>query len=59
MPRSSNRPAENRPPDGASALLALHQAALDAMAHGVCVLDADWRIAVVNRRYLEIFDLSP
>jgi diguanylate cyclase (GGDEF)-like protein/PAS domain S-box-containing protein len=59
MPRSSNRPAENRPPDGADALLALHQAALDAMAHGVCVLNADWRIAVVNRRYREIFKLSP
>ncbi|HEV2958084.1 MAG TPA: PAS-domain containing protein, partial [Xanthobacteraceae bacterium] len=58
MPRSSSRPAE-KPPDGASSLLALHQAALDAMAHGVCVLDADWRIALVNRRYLEIFNLSP
>jgi diguanylate cyclase (GGDEF)-like protein/PAS domain S-box-containing protein len=59
MPRSSNRPAEKRPPDGASGLLALHQTALDAMAHGVCVLDADWRIALVNRRYREIFNLSP
>jgi PAS domain-containing protein len=58
MPTSSNRPAENRPPDGPGAL-ALHRAALDAMAHGVCVFDADWRIALVNRRYLEIFNLSP
>ncbi len=59
MPTSRHRPAGNRPPEGTDALLALHRAALDAMAHGVCVLDADWRIAVVNRRYLEIFNLSP
>jgi diguanylate cyclase (GGDEF)-like protein/PAS domain S-box-containing protein len=58
MPRSSNRPAEQRPPDGPGAL-ALHRAALDAMAHGLCVFDAEWRIALFNRRYLEIFDLSP
>ena len=58
MPRSSNRPAENRPPDGPGAL-ALHRAALDAMAHGLCVFDAEWRIALFNRRYLEIFNLSP
>src|ERR1700758_525483 len=59
MPRSSDRPADNRPPDGADALLALHRAALDAMAHGLCVFDANCRIALYNRRYLEIFDLSP
>ncbi|HMK79155.1 MAG TPA: PAS-domain containing protein [Xanthobacteraceae bacterium] len=59
MARSSNRPAENRPPEGPDALLALHRAALDAMGHGVCVYDANWRIALVNRRYLEIFNLSP
>ncbi|HXW25797.1 MAG TPA: PAS-domain containing protein, partial [Xanthobacteraceae bacterium] len=59
MAKSADRPAENRQPDGPSALLALHQAALDAMAHGLCVFDADWRIALFNRRYLEIFDLSP
>src|SRR5262249_42322013 len=44
---------------GAGAPLALHRAALDAMAHGLCVFDAEWRIALFNRRYLEIFDLSP
>ena len=59
MPTSSNRPAEIRPPEGAGALLALHQAALDAMAHGLCVFDADWRIALFNRRFIEIFNLSP
>src|ERR1043166_344639 len=58
MPRSSHRPAAHRPPDGPGAL-ALHRAALDAMAHGLCVFDAEWRIALFNRRYLEIFNLSP
>src|SRR3984893_5995193 len=57
MPRSSNRPAENRPPDGPGGP-ALHRAALDAMAHGLCVFDAEWRVALFNRRYLEIFNLS-
>jgi len=50
MPRSSERPAENRPPDGADALLALHRAALDAMAHGLCVFDAEWRVSHRFRR---------
>src|SRR5215467_15776830 len=59
MPRSSKRRAAKRPPKGPSALLALHRAALDAMAHGLCVFDAEWRIALFNRRYLEIFGLSP
>ena len=58
MPRSSHRPAAHRPPDRPGAL-ALHRAALDAMAHGLCVFDAEWRIALFNRRYLEIFNLSP
>jgi diguanylate cyclase (GGDEF)-like protein/PAS domain S-box-containing protein len=56
---SAERPAEHRQADGLSALLALYEAALDAMAHGLCVFDAEWRIALFNRRYLEIFNLSP
>jgi diguanylate cyclase (GGDEF)-like protein/PAS domain S-box-containing protein len=59
MAKSAERPAESRRADGPSALLALHQAALDAMAHGLCAFDADWRVALFNRRYLEILDLSP
>jgi diguanylate cyclase (GGDEF)-like protein/PAS domain S-box-containing protein len=58
MARKAEQPAKNRRADGLSALLALHEAALDAMAHGLCVFDAEWRIAVFNRRYLEIFNLS-
>jgi len=59
MPRSRTRRAAQRPPHRQSARLALHRAALDAMAHGLCVFDAEGRIALFNRRYLEIFNLSP
>jgi diguanylate cyclase (GGDEF)-like protein len=37
----------------------LFDAALDNMAHGLCVFDKDWRIIVRNRRYLEIYGLTP
>jgi diguanylate cyclase (GGDEF)-like protein len=33
--------------------------ALDNMSQGLCLFDAEGRLAVVNRRYIEIFDLSP
>ena len=58
MAISAEQPAGQRQADGPSALLALHEAALDAMGHGLCVFDAEWRIALFNRRYLEIFNLS-
>ena len=34
-------------------------AALDNMAHGLCVYDKDWRVIVRNRRYLELYGLRP
>ena len=37
----------------------LFDAALENMAHGLCVFDADWRVVVRNRRYLELYDLGP
>jgi diguanylate cyclase (GGDEF)-like protein len=37
----------------------LFDAALDNMAHGLCVFDKDWRVIVRNRRYLEIYGLAP
>ena len=37
----------------------LFDAALENMAHGLCVFDEDWRVIVRNRRYLEIYGLSP
>ena len=29
------------------------------MAHGLCVFDKDWRVVVRNRRYLEMYGLTP
>ena len=37
----------------------LLDAALDHMAHGLCAYDADLRLIVVNRRYLELYGLTP
>src|SRR3989442_1467837 len=50
--------AENVPlvPDAA---LALHQLALDTMAHGVCMFDAEHRAVLFNQQYLAMFDFSP
>src|SRR5205085_8178693 len=33
-------------------------AALENMAHGLCVFDKDWRLVVRNRRYLDMYGLS-
>ena len=40
------------------ALLALSRVALDSAAQGVCVYDADNRVVLFNRRFLELFNLS-
>ena len=37
----------------------LFDAALESMAHGICVFDKDWRVVVHNRRYLELYGLDP
>jgi diguanylate cyclase (GGDEF)-like protein len=42
-----------------AALLSLSQAALDGAAEGVCVYDASDRIVLFNRRYIELFNMSP
>jgi PAS domain S-box-containing protein len=39
--------------------LALHQLALDTMAHGVCMFDADQRLVLFNQQYLAMFDFAP
>ncbi|WP_164045483.1 PAS-domain containing protein, partial [Serratia marcescens] len=33
-------------------------AALDAITHGLCVFDAGLRLALHNRRYIELFGLA-
>src|SRR5690348_10185855 len=40
------------------ALLALSRMALDSAAQGICVYDADHRVVLFNRRYIELFNLS-
>ena len=40
-------------------LLALHEAALDSMAHGLCMVDAEQRLVLFNQRFLEMYDLAP
>src|SRR5882757_4959372 len=37
----------------------LFDAALENMAHGLCVFDKDWRVVVRNQRYLELYGLGP
>ncbi|MDE2376450.1 PAS-domain containing protein [Bradyrhizobium sp.] len=45
-------------PPRTQGLLALSQLALDRMEQGVCVYDTDNRIVLLNRRYVELFDMS-
>jgi diguanylate cyclase (GGDEF)-like protein len=54
-PRSKTPESPN---DDLRTLLALHAIAVGAMSHGLCVLDSDGRVALFNRRLMEIFDLS-
>ena len=34
-------------------------AALENMAHGLCMFDKDWRVIVHNQRFLELYGLRP
>jgi diguanylate cyclase (GGDEF)-like protein len=52
-----NRIAETEN-DDLRTLLALHAIALGAMSHGLCLLDSEGRVALFNRRLMEIFGLS-
>ncbi|HLG83649.1 MAG TPA: PAS-domain containing protein [Bradyrhizobium sp.] len=55
-PKKKNRLRKTR---GTAALLALSQTALDGMSEGVCIYDENNRIVVFNRRYVELFNMSP
>jgi PAS domain-containing protein len=59
MPARRKTETRLRNPRGMAALLALSQAALDGVSEGVCVYDENNRIVLFNRRYLELFNLSP
>src|SRR5271156_5690838 len=58
LPGKSRSNASETATDDLRTLLALHAIALGAMSHGLCVLDADGRVALFNRRLMEIFGLS-
>src|SRR5947209_4840701 len=38
-------------------LLALHEAALANMSHGLCMVDAGQRLALVNQRFIDLFEV--
>jgi diguanylate cyclase (GGDEF)-like protein/PAS domain S-box-containing protein len=46
-------------PDRLKDLLALHEAALASMSHGLSMVDADQRLVLYNQRFLEMYELSP
>ena len=45
--------------DRLHALLALQETALEGIAHGLCVLDGNLRVALFNRRFIELYCFSP
>jgi diguanylate cyclase (GGDEF)-like protein len=59
MAARRKKKTRQRQPRGTAALLALSQTALDGVSQGVCVYDAENRIVLFNRRYLELFNMSP
>jgi diguanylate cyclase (GGDEF)-like protein len=59
MAARRKRETRQRKTHGTAALLALSQTALDGTSEGVCVYDAENRIVLFNRRYLELFNMSP
>src|SRR5579864_7820781 len=58
MTAPRNKTARPRNARAVDALLTLSQVALDSVAQGVCVYDADNRVVLFNRRYLELFNMS-
>src|SRR5689334_16428810 len=59
MKASSDSAAGCSEADQLRQLLALHEAALDSMAHGLCVVDAEQRVVLFNARYVEMYGLAP
>src|SRR5438876_1157776 len=40
-------------------LLALHEVALDTMAHGLCLFDGQERLVICNEEYLKMYNFDP
>ena len=45
--------------DRLQALVALQGTALESMAHGLCMVDAEQRVVLFNQRFVEMFGLAP
>jgi PAS domain-containing protein len=45
--------------DRLKGLLALHETALESMAHGLCMLDGALRVVLFNRRFMDMYRFSP
>jgi PAS domain-containing protein len=58
MKKSPRSKARSPQKTSTEALLALSRVALDSAAQGVCIYDADNRVVLFNRRFLELFHLS-
>src|SRR5689334_18227239 len=58
MKKSPRRKARSPGKASTEALLALSRTALDSAAQGVCIYDADNRVVLFNRRFIELFNLS-
>lgn len=59
MTASSKSTAAKHTVDELHTMLALHAIAVREMAQGLCVLDAEYRIVLFNRRFVEIMDVDP
>ena len=59
MGQASTVPASGDEADRLKALLALHEAALESMSHGLCMVDAQQRVVLYNQRFIELFGLEP
>jgi diguanylate cyclase (GGDEF)-like protein len=58
MTASLKRTADNQTVDELHTILSLHAIALSEMAQGLCVLDAELRVVLFNRRFVEILGVS-
>src|SRR5215469_14535066 len=58
MATRRNRRTRDRKTRAMEQLLALSRTALDSAAQGICVYDADSRVVLFNRRFIELFNLS-
>jgi len=59
MTKRHRRRADAPDKTGAEELLGLSRIALDCAAQAVCVYDAENRVVLFNRRFIELFNLSP